>query len=245
MEIEGKIVLVTGGAQRVGAAITRALSTAGAQVAFTYHTSSDAARELERTLQGAGATAQAFSCDVADWAAVRTLAEQVEAQWGAVDIIVNSASLFRATPFPSDDIDSWQRITRVVIDGAFYICNAFAPGMQTRDQGVIINILDGSVWKPWPNFLAHTTAKGALAAMTRQLALDLAPSVRVNAVVPGPVLPPEQMQHGRHAALAQQTLLKRWGEPGDVAHAVRYLIEANYVTGEILFVDGGERLARV
>ena len=81
--------------------------------------------------------------------------------------------------------------------------------------------------------------------MTRQLALDLAPSIRVNAVVPGPVLPPEQMQQDRQAALAQQTLLKRWGEPGDVAQAVRYLIEADYVTGEILFVDGGERLARV
>ena len=245
MEIEGKTVLVTGGAHRVGAAITRSLSGAGAQVAFTYHTSGDAARELERRLQGAGAAAQAFPCDVADWAAVRALVAQVEARFGAVDIIVNSASLFQATPFPSNDIDTWQRVTRVVIDGAFYVCNAFTPGMQTREQGTIINILDSSVWKPWPNFVAHTTAKGALAAMTRQLALDLAPSIRVNAVVPGPVLPPEQMQQDRQAALAQQTLLKRWGEPGDVAQAVRYLIEADYVTGEILFVDGGERLARV
>jgi pteridine reductase len=245
MAIYGKTALVTGGAHRVGGAITRMLAAAGARVAFTYHASTAEADMLLSELQTAGQTARALACDIADWQAVKMLSRQVEATLGPVEIIVNSASLFMPTPVPTDDISDWQRVSRVGIDGPFHICNAFVPGMLRQGQGAIVNILDNSIWKPWPDFAAHAMAKGALAALTRQLAVDLAPTVRVNGVVSGPVLPPTGMTSGRVDAIATQTLLKRWGRPEHVAHAVRYLIEAEYVTGEMLRVDGGERLARV
>ena len=105
----------------------------------------------------------------------------------------------------------------------------------------IINIVDLSVWQPWPNFVAHSVGKSALLALSRQLALELAPSVRVNAVAPGPVLPPPGYDEEKLAHIADRTLLNRWGSAEDVAEAVMYFVTANYVTGEVLAVDGGER----
>jgi NAD(P)-dependent dehydrogenase (short-subunit alcohol dehydrogenase family) len=158
-----------------------------------------------------------------------------------VDIIVNSASLFAKTPFPTDDITVWQRVTAISIDGPFYVCNALAPSMLARGGGAIVNIVDLSAWEPWPNFAAHGVSKAALLAFTKQLALELAPTIRANAVAPGPVLPPPKYNEHAAAKTAAGTLLKRWGTPEDVAFAVRYLIEAEYVTADVVTVDGGER----
>jgi 3-oxoacyl-[acyl-carrier protein] reductase/pteridine reductase len=144
-------------------------------------------------------------------------------------------------PFPTDDLETWQRVTAISIDGPFYVCNALAPGMLARGGGVIVNIVDLSAWEPWPKFMAHAVGKAALLALTRQLALELAPTVRANAVAPGPVLPPPNATPQSEAAAAARTLLGRWGNPEDVAAAVRYLIEADYVTGDVITVDGGER----
>jgi 3-oxoacyl-[acyl-carrier protein] reductase/pteridine reductase len=161
-----------------------------------------------------------------------------------VDIIVNSASHFGKTPFPTTDpavIAMWHKVTRVLLDGTFYVCNSLVPTMQARGGGVIVNIVDLSAWNPWPNFMAHSTGKAGLLALTRQLALELAPTIRANAVAPGPVLPPPGSNERQEAASAQRTLLERWGSPTDVALAVKYLIEADYATGDVITVDGGER----
>jgi NAD(P)-dependent dehydrogenase (short-subunit alcohol dehydrogenase family) len=165
----------------------------------------------------------------------------LEGSFGAVDIIVNSAGLFRRTPFPSDDVGLWQAVTRASIDGTFYVCNAFVPGMQEKGGGVIVNILDLSAWHPWPGYAGHGVAKAGMLALTRQLAVELSPAIRTNAVAAGPVLPPSGLSVERHQQIAATTLLKRWGEPSDVTSAVRYLVEADYVVGEVLTVDGGER----
>lgn len=241
MDPKGKVALITGGAHRVGKAITLMLARAGAQVVIDYYSADAAARATAAEAESLGVEAMAVQCDVADWAQVQALAAAVEQRFGGVDIIVNGASLFATMPFPTDDLETWHRVTAISIDGPFYVCNALAPSMLRRGGGVIVNLVDLSAWEPWPKFMAHAVGKAALLALTRQLALELAPTVRANAVAPGPVLPPPNSTAQREAATAARTLLGRWGSPEDVAAAVRYLIEADYVTGEVLTVDGGER----
>jgi len=241
-----KTALVTGGAHRVGKAITLMLAAAGANVIVNYNTSAAEAEQTVAEARALGVEALAVQCDVADLQAVQHMGDIIRDQFGGVDIIVNSASYFGKTPFPNQDpsaIDQWHRVTRILIDGTFYVCNTLVPGMQARGGGVIVNIVDLSAWSPWPNFMAHSVGKAGLLAMTRQLALELAPTIRANAVAPGPVLPPPGFTAQQVASGISRTLLERWGTPEDVAQAVKYLIEADYVTGDVITVDGGERFA--
>lgn len=241
MDPKGKVALITGGAHRVGKAITMMLARAGAHVVIDYYSAETEARATVAEAQAVGVEAMAVQCDVADWDQVQTMAKAVEQRFGGVDILVNGASQFSTMPFPTEDVETWRRVTAISIDGPFYVCNALAPGMLARGCGVIVNIVDLSAWEPWPKFMAHAVGKAALLALTRQLALELAPTVRANAVAPGPVLPPPNSTPQGEAAAAARTLLGRWGSPDDVTRAVRYLIEADYVTGDVITVDGGER----
>ena len=241
MDIAGRVALVTGGAHRVGKAIAMMLAVCGADVAVTYHTSSAAASQTLTEVESLGVRAAAVRCDLTKWDDVQTMAAAVRATLGAVDILVNSAGLFRRTPFPTQDIDLWHKVTRTSVDGAFYVCNCFVPSMMQQGEGVIVNILDLAAFHPWPHYAAHSVAKAGLLAFTRQLAIELSPTIRTNAVAAGPVLPPDGLSESRRSDIASRTLLGRWGVPGDVADAVRYLIEADYVVGEVITVDGGER----
>jgi NAD(P)-dependent dehydrogenase (short-subunit alcohol dehydrogenase family) len=241
MEIRGKVALVTGGAHRVGKAITMMLARAGADVVVNYFSSHRAADETVAEAQALGVRARAIQRDVADWEQVRGMADTIMAEFGGVDIIVNSADLFDKTPIPTDDVSSWQRVTGITIDGPFFVCNALVPSMLARGGGAIVNIVDLSAWEPWPNFAAHSVSKAGLLAFTKQLALELAPTIRANAIAPGPVLPPPDYDAASAAKSAQGTLLRRWGTAEDVAFAVRYLLEADYVTADVITVDGGER----
>lgn len=244
MNIQGKVALVTGGAARVGKAVTLMLARAGAHVAIDYHSSADEAQETQAQAQASGVEALAIQCDVSDLTAVREMTQQVIDHFGGVDILVNGASYFGRITLPTFDLDMWHKVTRISIDGAFYVSNALATSMLQRGGGVIVNLVDLSAWSPWPGFTAHAVGKAGLLALTHQLAMELAPTIRVNAVAPGPVLPPPDSSDSQIAALAARTLLERWGSPEDVAGAVRYLIEADYVTGATLHVDGGEHLAQ-
>ncbi len=228
---------------RVGKAITLALARAGANVVVHYHSSAVEADETAVEARTLGVKALPLRADVSDSAQVRRLAQEVEEHFGAVDILVNSASHFRTTPIPTDDFSAWKQVTSVLIDAPFYCANVFFPGMIRRGAGAIVNIVDLSAWEPWPNFAAHSVGKAALLALTRQLALEFAPHVRVNAVAPGPVLPPPNYSAEKVARTAARTLLERWGTPEDVASAVLFLVQADYITGDTITVDGGERLA--
>jgi len=243
MDAKDRTALVTGGAHRVGRAIALALARAGANVVINYHTSEQAAQATAEEARALGVEALPFGADVADLAQVEAMVAAAHRQFGGVDILVNAASCFEKTPVPTPDLGSWQRVTRTLIDGAFYCANAVAPLMLARGEGAIVNIVDLAVWTPWPDFAAHSVGKAALMALTRQLALELAPAVRVNAVAPGPVLPPPHFteQQTRHAA--ERTLLRRWGTPEDVTQAVLFLIGAGYITGQVIVVDGGESIA--
>lgn len=253
MNPQGKVALVTGGARRVGKAITLMLARCGVNVVINYNSSSHDAEQTASEAKSAGVEALALQGDVSDRAAVRLMTDAILDQFGGVDIIVNSASLFGRFPFPTnnpDDLETWQRVTRISIDGPFFVCNELTSSMLARAQrrnetGAIVNIVDLSIWHPWPNFMAHAVGKAGLLALTRHLATELAPIIRVNAIASGPVLPPPNYPEDRLQEQAQRTLLQRWGEPDDVAKAVKYLIEADYVTGDIMTVDGGERYGHI
>jgi 3-oxoacyl-[acyl-carrier protein] reductase/pteridine reductase len=241
VEIHGKTALITGGAHRVGRAITLALAAAGANVVINYHSSPWAGEETVAQAQALGVGALALQADVGDLAQTEALVMAAKDRFGALTILINSASPFTKTPFPMPDYADWHRVTAVLLDGPLYLSNAFAPMMLEQGEGAIVNIVDLSAWQPWPGFLAHCVGKAGLMAMTRQLALELAPDVQVNAVAPGPVLPPPGYSQERTEQVANRTLKGRWGTPRDVADAVLYLIQASYITGEVLVVDGGER----
>lgn len=241
MNPAGKTALVTGGANRVGKVITLALARAGANIVINYNTSAEAAKATAAEVQAVGAQALAVQANIADWHQVKGMVSAARERFGGIDILVNSASLWQETPFPTEDVTNWHRVTDVVIHGSFYCANAVAPIMLENGGGAIVNIVDLSAWEPWPNFIAHSVGKSALLALSRQLALEMAPTVRVNAVAPGPVLPPLDFDEERIVRTADKTLLNRWGTPDDVAEAVLYFVKANYVTGEVIAVDGGER----
>ncbi len=247
MNLQGKVALITGGAVRVGRALTLDLAAAGAHVIINYNHSAEAAAETVADARALGVEALPIQCDVADFAAVDRMAQAIVSRFGGVDVIVNSASFFGKTPFPSDDPavrDTWQQVTRILVDGPYAVCNALVPSISRRGGGAIINIVDLAAFEPWRNFAAHGVGKAALLALTRQMALELAPAIRVNAVAPGNVLPPAGLSPEQIDRLARRSLLKRWGTPQDVAQAVRFLLEADFITGEVLVVDGGELMAR-
>lgn len=241
MEIRGKTALVTGGAQRVGKAITLGLARAGANVVVNYNRSADEAEETVREAEALGVSGLAVQADVSDWEQVQHMFEVINSKMAGVDILVNNSSLFLTTPVPSTQMENWYKVTRVLIDGSFYCSNLAAFNMLEKKEGAIVNIVDLSVWEAWPRFAAHAVGKSGLMALTRQLALDLAPHVRVNAVAPGPVLPPEHYSPEKIKRSAGKTLLHRWGTPEDISKAVNFLAEADYITGEVIVVDGGQR----
>jgi 3-oxoacyl-[acyl-carrier protein] reductase/pteridine reductase len=243
MQIEGKTALVTGGAHRVGKAITMTLARAGANVVVNYNRSGAAAQETAREAQALGVGALAIQADVGDLEQARALVAAAADRFGAVDILVNNASIWQKTPLPMGDFAGWHRVLGVLLDGAMYLADAVAPMMLERGEGAMVNIVDLSAWKPFAGYVAHSVGKAGLLALTRQLALELAPAVSVNAVAPGPVLPPLDYDQEQVARAAGRTLKGRWGTAQDVGDAVRFLVEADYITGEVIVVDGGERLA--
>ncbi len=244
MDPKGKVALVTGGARRVGKAITLGLARAGANVIIHYNTSADAARETETDARALCVDAIAVQADTADRARVTQMVDAALERFGRIDILVNSASPFQPTPFPMEDVSGWHHVIDSIVHGSFYVTNAVAPVMLRQKGGVIVNIVDTFAFEPRRNYAAHCVAKAALLAMTRQFALDLAPNVRVNAVAPGPVLPPPDFTPERLAVTADRTLLERWGTPEDVVDAVLYLVRAEYVTAEVIRVNGGEQFGR-
>lgn len=241
MKIKGKTALITGGAHRVGKAMTLALAQNGANVVVNYHSSAAAALDTAAEAEALGVGALAIQCDVSDPAQVENMVATAANQFGGVEILINSASWFKKTPFPMGDFSDWHRVFDILIHGSMYCANYIAPLMKARGEGAIINIVDSSAWRPSRGFAAHSVGKAGLLAFTRQLALELAPEVRVNAISPGPVLPPPDYTEAQNKRVAARTLLKRWGTPEDVVNAMLFLIQADYITGEFITVDGGEQ----
>lgn len=243
MDLTGKVALVTGGAVRVGKAIALALARAGADIAFSYNSSADAAVGTAGEIEALGRGALAFRADQSRSADVSALVEATVARFGRLDVLVNSASLWRRTPWADLDEAAWDQLLAINLKGPMLCARAAAPYLAAHGDGAIVNIVDLSAWVPFRNYMPHSAAKAGLLNLTYALAIELAPAIRVNAVAPGPVLPPPDYTPEQNAAVARHTLLGRWGSAEDVAHAVLYLVQAGYVTGAVIPVDGGEHIA--
>lgn len=241
MELKGKTALVTGGAHRVGKAITLALAREGANVVINYRSSDREAVKTAKEAAEFGVETLVVQADISKLDEVKEMVRVTKETFGRLDVFVNSASPFIQTPLMSSDYSKWHEVVNNILHGSFYCANEIAPLMLGGGGGAMIFIVDLSALEPWPNFAAHSVSKAAMLALSRQLALELAPTIRVNAIAPGPVLPPPDYSAAKIQRTAEKTLLNRWGSAEDVAETVVFLSKADYITGDLIAVDGGER----
>lgn len=236
------VVLVTGAARRVGAEIARQLHGAGCRLAIHYRGSNEEASALAVRLNAARPdSAATFQADILDLDALPRLVAAVIARFGRLDGLVNNASSFYPTEFGDITDAQWLDLIGTNLKAPLFLSQAAAPFLRASG-GAIVNIVDIHAERPLAGYAVYVAAKAGLQGLTRALAVELAPQVRVNGVAPGPIQWPEDAQFGagERAAIVRHTLLRREGSPEDVAGAVRYLLlDAPYVTGQILAVDGG------
>lgn len=242
---EARVVLVTGGAVRVGAAIVRELASRGWRVAVHANTSLDKAQALVSELTKRGIEAAAFGADLRDEDATRAMIDKVRRHFGRLDGLVNNAATWSPTPLDLTAADDVRRFFEVNTVSTFVCCQH--AGLIMSDQaegGAIVNVGDWAVARPYRDHAAYFVSKGAIPTMTRTFAVELAPRVRVNAVMPGPVMMPEGMSESERRRAIAGTLVERAGRPENVSSAVAFLLENDFVTGVCLPVDGGRTIGR-
>jgi len=242
--LDGKVFLVTGAARRIGAAIVTRLHAEGARVAIHYRGSRDDAERLAARLNRTRSESAATFC--ADLMAAPAIAELVGRvlEWGGgLDGLVNNASTFYPTPVGTITEQQWEDLVGSNLKAPLFLSQAAAPALRKRG-GSIINIVDIHAQRPLKNHIVYGPAKAGLAMLTRALAKDLAPHIRVNGVSPGAILWPEEgMSDAVRESILEQIPLARTGEPDDIAGCVIYLVrDAQYVTGQIIAVDGGRSI---
>lgn len=243
MEIAQKVALVTGGARRVGRTLSLALARAGADIVINHHASPAEAEETARAIGALGRRAHVVRADLSDAAAPARLVDSALEWGGRLDILVNNAALFESSPVAEITAAAWDRVFAVNLRAPFLLAQAAAPHLAADGGGVIVNIADLSAFQPWRLYAHHAASKAGLVQLTRVLARALAPNVRVNCIAPGAVLPPGDMGEEALERTRRKTPLGRIGSPDDVARGLLYLVEADFVTGEVLVVDGGRVLS--
>ncbi len=241
--MQGKVVLVTGAARRVGAAICRRLHAGGARVAVHYHSSEQDALALQKELlKLRPKSAAVFHADLLNPTALSKLVHKVIKRFGQLDALVNNASSFYATPLADIDEKNWRDLIGTNLKAPLFLAQAAAAELR-RSHGCIVNIADIHAERPMHGHLLYSTAKAGLVALTKGLAQEMAPQVRVNAIAPGVIVWPESAEWfdaEQRRRIVAHTLLKREGEPDDIARAVYFLLDdAPYITGQIIAVDGG------
>jgi pteridine reductase len=244
--VQGKVVLITGGAKRVGAATCRRLHSAGANLMLHYRVSAGEARLLQAELNHQRKDSVALiQADLLDTAKLPAMVEQTVQSFGRLDALINNASSFFQTPVGEITAAAWEDLIGTNLRAPLFLSQAAAPALK-KAQGAIVNITDIHAERPLKNYVVYSVAKAGLVGLTRSLARELAPEVRVNAVAPGPILWPddESFDELSRQRIISHTPLKREGTPEDIAKAVHFLLaEATYVTGETINVDGGRHVA--
>jgi 3-oxoacyl-[acyl-carrier protein] reductase len=243
--LKDQVAIVTGASRGIGAAIAKALAAAGAKVAVNYASNRDAALKVVADIAAAGGRAMAARADVTDRAQVDAMVRAVEAELGPVDVLVNNANMsFAFAPFVEHRWEDFERKLTSELKGSYFTCQAVVPGMIARGGGSIVNVSSTLSRWPAPNFVSHCSAKSALDAFSRSLAIELGPhGIRVNVVAPGLTLTDATSGQPQafHDAVAKHTPLRRIGDPGDIAGAVVFLCSdaARHVTGTYVPVCGG------
>ncbi len=249
MELQGKVALVSGGARRVGKAIALALAREGMHVLVHYGHAAEAARQTVAEIQALGVRAAAFQADLHDPDQIAALFAALEAEFGRLDVLVNSAANFVRQPFEEGTVRDWKHVMQVNLR-APYLCTQHAARLMRRtprpfeQPAAVINITDLIGLRPRRNFTLHGISKAGLIHLTRAAALELGPDVRVNAVAPGLILPPAYMEAESPLwqAMGARVPLERTGHPDHVGQTVVFLARHDYITGAVIPVDGGQSL---
>jgi NAD(P)-dependent dehydrogenase (short-subunit alcohol dehydrogenase family) len=245
MELHGRTALITGG-KRIGGAVAVALARQGMDIALAYHRSRREALEAAAAVEEAGRRAVVIQADLSHGADCRRLVDESAAALGRLDALVNMASLYRAIPLDDTDEARWNDVLDVDLKASFLCVRAAIPHMRAAGGGRIVNFSDWVAASGRPRYrgyLPYYVAKRAVIGLTEALALELAADqILVNAVAPGPVLAPDDLSEEEYRAVEAATPLGRWGGAAEVARAVAFLLETDFVTGETLRVDGGRHV---
>lgn len=244
--LNNKVVLITGGAKRVGAAICRELHACGAKLMIHYRSSTSEARALQAELNLLRANSVAIiQGDLLNIAVLPSLIQETVKHFGKLDVLINNASSYYATEIGAITEDNWQDLMGSNLKAPMFLAQAAATELR-KNHGCIVNITDMHIERPKKGYVVYSVAKAGLVNLTKSLAHELSPEVRVNAVAPGPVQWPEnnpQFNEVYRQRVISQTLLKKIGEPKDIAKAVKFLVvDAPFITGHVLAVDGGRGL---
>jgi pteridine reductase len=239
--LTGRTALVTGAGRRVGRAIALALGARGMRVIVHYNGSAEGAAETVRLIQATGGRAALEQADLSDVSACERLVDRVGAAPEGLFALINSAAMMRRTPVGETAARDWDDMFALNVRAPYFLAQRAAPLLRAS-RGAIVNIADLAAYETWPAYVPHAMTKAAVVQMTRGLAHALAPDVRVCGVAPGVVLLPDGWTENDAERLRATTPLRRLGTPEDVAGAVVYLLEADFVTGEVLIVDGGRHV---
>jgi len=239
LDLKDKVVLITGGAVRVGRAITNELSAAGSTIFCHYNSSEKAAKELQKIHP----TINLLKGNLNSHDSSRFLIEEIIKKAGTIDILINNAAIFTKTPIGTVTEDDWNDLFDINLKSNFFLSQEASKIMTAKQKGKIINIADTSGLRPWPSYIPYSITKSGVISLTKGLAKALAPHIQVNCINPGPVLIPEDYTDTQISQAIEKTLLKRIGTAEDIAAAVRFLLEdGDYITGLILSVDGGRSI---
>lgn len=235
MELKGKTALVTGGTHRIGAVIAKILAEKGARVAAHYHRSAPKTTAVNVT---------PFQADLSQIKELQKLVEDIEQRLGPIQILINNAAIFEQIPFFEISEADFDRHLNINLKAPFLLSQKIGRNMLEQKEGKIINIADYTYLKPYHGYLAYSVSKAGLIGLTKCLAKELAPDIQVNAIALGLMLPPKNFSEEQKKWNAEKTLLKRWGDPKEIANAVCFLLEGtDYATGSVLEIDGGRLLA--
>jgi pteridine reductase len=241
VELRGRAALVTGAGRRLGREMALALAARGMRVAVHYAGSRVGAEEAVSRIVASGGEARAFQADLTAPDAPARLVTDVAGAFGALDVLVNSAAVMERTPVGEVTTAAWDAMFALNLRAPFFLAQAAAPHLR-RARGAIVNLADLAGLETWPAYVPHGITKAGIIQMTRALARVLAPEIRVNAIAPGTVLLPEGWTERDAERLRATTPLARTGTPADVVHALLFLLEADYVTGDVVIVDGGRHV---
>jgi NAD(P)-dependent dehydrogenase (short-subunit alcohol dehydrogenase family) len=242
MQIKGSTVLITGAATRVGREIALWLARRGANIVFSYYLADEPWQETQAEIENFGVGCLAVQTEVRDRKQVNALVQAAFERYGRIDVLINNASVWLKAPFLEIGEADWDLAMDVNLKGPFLCAQAVASLMLKQGGGVMINITDLSAFQVWPGYAHHASSKAGLVALTKSLAVELAPTIRVNAIAPGTVLLPPNAPPAKIEWAVENSLLKRVGSPQDVAQLVEFLISNDFATGSVYFVDGGRSL---
>ena len=243
MELNGRVAIVTGGAIRLGRAISLALASRGMKVVINYHSSDSEAKQTLKDVEALGAEAIAIQADVSKNSDVERLISSAVDHFGKVDVLINNAAIFYHKEFLELTEEDFDRNISINLKGPYLCCLAAGKHMLQQQAGKIINIACTSGFMPWTGFIPYSISKAGVISLTKVMAKTLGPNIQVNAIAPGPVLLPEHYTAEERDRAVKSTVLKREGSPQDITKTILFLLEgSDYITGDVIAVDGGRLL---